>query len=168
MPKMNKTTLSPKTASCLSPVCAWCARGGEEERRWGSGTVISLPRRAVLGDHRLAKNFTSSDISSYCTAGDRDGFASQLIKAQLLSWAEQRVSWGTILPAGPAAPAALKENAASLKGHFSYLQPVDDLEVLKPESWWTLSFYLGRAADNALNHLKAGSLFKTCLRALPP
>lgn len=34
----------------------------------------------------------------------------------------------------PAAPAALKEDAASLKGRFSYLQPVDDLEVLKPKS----------------------------------
>lgn len=41
---------------------------------------------------------------------------------------------GSARAAGPAAPAALKENAASLKGRFSYLQPVDDLEVLKPES----------------------------------
>lgn len=90
-------------------------RGDEAQAQW------SACHEELYWDHRLARNFTPSDISPDCIAGDRDGFASQLIKAQLLSRADQWVSWGTILPAGPAAPPALKEGAAYLKGHFPYL-----------------------------------------------
>lgn len=114
-------------------LCLVCQKGrGKEEMKLRHNDQPAT--KSCTGRSQTCRDILSSDISPYCIAGDRDGFASQLIKAQHLSPADQWVSWGTILPAGPAAPAALKENAAFLKGHFSYLQPVDDLEVLKPES----------------------------------
>lgn len=84
--------------------------------------VPRQPQRVVWRDHRLPGDSSSSDINPCCVAGGRDGIASQLITAQqLLSQVGQQVSWGSILPEGPADPAALKEDAASSRGHFSCL-----------------------------------------------
>lgn len=120
-------------------LCLVCRRGrGREEMRLRHNDQPST--KSCTGRSQTCKELHFLWHQPCCIAGDRDGFASQFIKAQLLSRAYQWVSRGTILPAGPAAPAALKEGAASLKEHFFYLQTVDDLEALKPESWWTFSF----------------------------
>lgn len=145
MPKVTKTTNSlPKSSGTAEP----CLYPGvpEGKRRWEMRfrhwlsrhlpTVPSLPRRAVWGHHRLPRGSSSPDAKPCYIAGGREGFASQLIKAQqLLSWGDQR---GSIAPAGPAAPAALKEDAAPSRGHFFLPPACGRLEALKPGSWWSL------------------------------
>lgn len=167
MPKINMTNLNPKAASCLNPVCAWCARGGEGERRWGWGTVISLPRRAVLRSQTCPElHFLWHQPPLYSRRQGWFCFTAHQSPASVLSRPVGQLGHH---PASRTSSSNCFEGRCSiLKGTF-FLPPACGW-LGSPEAWELVNIVIltWQGCRSPLNHLKNGSLLKTCLHAFPP